>query len=122
MIKATELLMTEDGEVTVQVLRFRDEEALTKYEWFDQLVGQYHVPDEPVVNFTDNSGEPFPEESVKEFQYRIKDKKGVMVNWSVEYDANYWFVEIDREDSVALLTSPHLLLRMIAQRLHTTAA
>jgi hypothetical protein len=124
MIKVTELMITEDGEVAVQEMKFKDEVALSEYEWFDQLVSQYHLPDDdgPVMHFTDNFGNPFPENDVKDFLNRIGDREGIMVLWSVEYDASYWFVEIDRTDRAVLLTSPHKLLRTIAKRLYTSAA
>jgi len=109
MIKVTELLVTEDGECGVNELQFASVSDLTQYEWFQQLMDQGGVETAPT--YTDNSGQAIEQDVVEEFKNKIDGKKGVVYSWSVEYDANWWFIEIDDSKSlVDMLTIDHAVV------------
>lgn len=108
MIKVVELMSGEDG-VFINEYKFKDVGDLTKFDWFHQLMCQGEVVKDD-VEFIDNFGEHFDQEIIEEFRSKINNK-GVLYEWSVEYDASYWFIEIDDQKILAdMLTIDHVVI------------
>lgn len=106
MIRITELLSDEDGVTSINKMEFASIKALCAYKFFCSLVSQGSVVEEP--GNVDNFGEPIEQKFVDQFKKEIAEKKGVLYDWSVEYDTSTWFMEIDEEHKAELLTISHV--------------
>jgi hypothetical protein len=114
MIKITELLVNEDREYSIDSHKFDSVAAFRKFAFFEQLIdGQ--VVDKP--EYKDNFGEDMDPVYVDKFKRKIRGKNGIIVDWGVEYDRSYAFIEYDGSDEerALLLTDDVKILQKLAE-------
>jgi hypothetical protein len=113
MIKVTELMVTEDGEYSIDSREFASVAEFKQFEWFDEL-SDGCVVDKPV--YKDNFGEDMNAAYVDKFKTKIQGKNGIIVDWGVEYDRSYAFIEYSgsSEERALLLTNDVKMLQKLA--------
>jgi hypothetical protein len=114
MIKVTELMINEDGEYSIDSREFGSVEEFKEFEWFEQL-SEGEVTDKP--EYKDNFDKEMNAAYVDRFKRKIQGKKGIIVDWGVEYDRSYAFIEYTggEEERALLLTDDVKILQKLAE-------
>jgi hydroxymethylpyrimidine pyrophosphatase-like HAD family hydrolase len=106
MFKVVEISINEDGEYS-GFSKVMSVDEIKKYPFIQHISANGAEVEHP--EFLDNFGEPMDENEVQKFKDAVgDDTNGIYIEWSVEYDSEYWYVEFvgSERDRADVLTMP----------------